>query len=126
MKTLALVLCYVSFLVTAAAHLELPKTYANTEDHAVRETVSEIDTVVSATTLVVVWMENCHWCDKFEAEVAIPLLLDGYDVLYINRNDTKYKPRMFPALYYLDADGNVVLEEVGYKTAEHVKKCLKK
>ena len=139
MKSLMGVLCCVSFTCVALAALASPKIdytlverkdsqgVTNNSDDP-KPDGSETKTVLiqKAYSLEVATMARCTPCKKMK-EITVPALRKaGYRVTVVARAKDKRGTKLFPTLYYLDAKGKVVLEQVGYKTFKEVTRNLGK
>ena len=120
---------YAATLLTITTCLAVA-THSSTEDCQVRTNpgvlLEQDGTQGQAVVLEAVTMAGCPPCKRLKKETIPTLVAMGYNVVLANRmSDTRGTTR-FPTLYYLDAKGNVVLKQIGFRTAAEVIKHLKK
>ena len=136
-------LCLGTLIVLSASYLQVFDAQRQGQDHlsgaAPSQTVGSNLTgifdywlggkkeVATATSLSAVGFKGCHWCEVLKKETLPVLKKEGYNVQYVDRQDWKGpKIKIAPTLFYMDSKGQIVRKEVGFQTAEHVKKWLSK
>ena len=80
-----------------------------------------------ATQMVAVTSEGCDPCRRLKAITIPALQLQGYNVTSIDYHEWEGpKVTSVPTLFYMDAEGNIIYKEVGFRTPRQVKKYLEK
>ena len=135
MKRFYGVMCYVAFACTIAAYMVVgPDVSAEVRELSPADRTSaeqnwtgekEEASVQKASSLEVVWMNNCDPCRRVKLVVK-DLQKEGYDIKLVYRTQDKRGTTWFPSLYYLGSIGGLVKTEVGYQTADHIKQYLGK
>ena len=124
-------LCACTFIVSVAANLAIPDTHAKSENNSVREASSSLTELVftvtteKAVSLEVVSMKGCGPCARLKP-VLQDMILEGYDIVIKDISKDTRGTTACPSLYFLDCDGNVILKQTGFRTAEQIKKYLNK
>lgn len=118
---------YVTALLAIATYLEV-SAYASAKNRQVRTNTGVLleQARTQAVVLEAVTMAGCPPCKRLKKETIPTLVAMGYDVVVANRMSDTRGTTLFPTLYYLDAKGNVVFKQIGFRTAEEVIKHLKK
>jgi len=129
------VMCYACFVLTIASYMVFGPTIQaevrefNTTHNAItqedRAAVEEEKAARKASSLEVVWMENCAPCRRIKLVVK-DMQEEGYDITLVYKAQDTRGSSLFPSLYYLGNIGGVIKKEVGYKAAYHIKQYLKK
>lgn len=126
MKRLIGVLCCVTFILTCACCLVIGSDTTSEVHQTSTDNYNDADQdKTKATSLEIVWMEGCPPCRRLRV-VALRLIAEGYDIYFTNVKDDPRGARRTPTLRYYLPRGGMLHEEVGFKTANHIKKYLGK
>jgi thioredoxin-related protein len=80
-----------------------------------------------ATQMATVTSPGCEPCRRMKSITIPSLQLQGYNVTSIDYREWEGpKVSLTPTLFYMDAEGNIIYKEVGFRTPRQVKKYLEK